>query len=230
MHIIALLHMAFFAVNVAVATPLIHACCINNPNQQPPISSLTKSLFRCPTLTSGLCYGGHPEALNPPLLSNAPSLPKDVFQRIATKAIRGDFGKIPSYKMDLYTRGLSQKAKCNTPVWLTCYFGTEAGGKKDARGNSCTRLTAACNKVPQGTWLWSPRFGFRKVLDTGSRNNDYLARHPLKDSHGHHQWRPAKFWADIWYPEPCVYKGWTDGQTHNLAVIAAIPAKKRGNQ
>ena len=108
------------------------------------------------------------------------SLPKDIFQRTAYKAVHDQFPGIPEWKKELYRIGLSRGVKAKKPVCLTCYYGTEPAGKYDKHDKTCGMRTASANKIPQGAWIWSPKFGFRQILDTGSSRNDILAQHPLR--------------------------------------------------
>ena len=116
-------------------------------------------------------------------------LPSDPFQRCATKALRGDFPGAPQWKLDVYDRGLSLGVTTCYQFLVTAYLGTEPDGRVDSRGNRCTWRTAASNRVPYGSYIWTEQWGIRKVLDCGARSNDKRA-----DRAGCHAW------ADMWFP------------------------------
>ena len=115
-------------------------------------------------------------------------LPADPFQRAATKALRGDFGKLHDWQARGYRLGLAQGVTCTTPIFLTAYYGTEASGKVDSKGNACTYRTCASNKVKRGSYIWT-KYGLRQVLDCGAHFNDRIASR-----------RGANLWVDYWYP------------------------------
>lgn len=115
-------------------------------------------------------------------------LPADPFQRVATKALRGDFGKLQQWQVTGYKRGLEQGVTASTSIWLTAYYGTEGSGKVDSRGNRCTYRTCASNNVKRGSYIWT-RYGLRQVLDCGAKSNDGIARR-----------KGASLWVDYWYP------------------------------
>lgn len=119
----------------------------------------------------------------------ATDLPADPFQRTATKALRGDFEGAPAWKLDVYRRGLSLGVTACCEVLVTAYLGTEPDGRVDRRGKPCTWRTAASNRVPYGSYLWTEEWGVRQVLDCGARSNDRKAERA-----GCH------FWADMWFP------------------------------
>jgi len=119
----------------------------------------------------------------------ADGLPVDPFQRTATKALRGDFGKLQAWQEAGYKRGLEQGVTASTSIWLTAYYGTEGRmGQVDSRGNRCTYRTCASNKVKRGSYIWT-KYGLRQVLDCGAKFNDGIARR-----------KGASLWVDYWYP------------------------------
>ena len=124
------------------------------------------------------------------LLSTTPSpdLPADPFQRAATRALRGDYGKLASWQRAGYAAGLQQGVTASRCLVLTQYNGREASGKRDRHGNPCTLRTCASNRIPQYAWVWTERTGLRQVLDTGARANDRVAR------------ILGGTWVDVWYP------------------------------
>jgi hypothetical protein len=115
-------------------------------------------------------------------------LPHDPFQRCATKALRGDYGRLSGWQRAGYTAGLQQGVTVSRCLVLTQFNGREASGKIDGRGRACTMRTAASNRIPQFSFIWTERTGLRQVLDTGAHSND---------------WRASGLggtWVDIWYP------------------------------
>lgn len=125
------------------------------------------------------------------------ALPKDPGQRVAAKALAGRYGHLSDWHRTGY-RAILHHGKPARLV-LTGYYGTEGSGRTDAHGNRCTLHTAASNKLPQGTWLWTEASGLRRVSDTGSHSNDRRAA------------RKGGTWVDIWWPRPSAARvdGWT---------------------
>lgn len=74
-------------------------------------------------------------------------------------------------------------------VLVTAYVGIEPDGRVDRRGQPCTWRTAASNRVPYGSYIWTEKWGMRQVLDCGARSNDRKAHNAGCD-----------FWVDIWFP------------------------------
>jgi hypothetical protein len=120
--------------------------------------------------------------------ASTPDLPADPFQRTATRALRGDYGKLARWQRAGYAAGLQQGVTASRCLVLTQYNGHEASGKWDGHEHPCTMRTAAANRIPQYAWVWTERTGLRQVLDTGARANDRVAR------------SKGGTWVDIWYP------------------------------
>ena len=112
------------------------------------------------------------------LISTTPSpdLPSDPFQRTATKALRGDYGKLQRWQHEGYSRGLAEGVTASRTLVLTQYNGREASGKIDGHKKPCTMRTCASNRIRQYAWVWTERTGLRQVLDTGALSNDRRAR------------------------------------------------------
>lgn len=124
------------------------------------------------------------------LLGTAPAtdLPADPFQCAAVRALRGDYGKLAPWQRAGYAAGLQQGVTVSRCLVLTQFNGREASGKRDRSGRACTMRTAASNRIPQFSFIWTERTGLRQVLDTGAHSND---------------WRASGLggtWVDIWYP------------------------------
>lgn len=120
--------------------------------------------------------------------SPVPDLPSDPFQYAATKALRGDYGKLATWQREGYTAGLQQGVTVSRCLVLTQFNGREASGKIDRRGRACTMRTAASNRIPEYSYIWTERTGLRQVLDTGASSNDRKAR------------GIGGTWVDIWFP------------------------------
>ena len=126
-------------------------------------------------------------------LAGAPApLPEDPVERVAAKALRGDYGKLEPFQKAGYTK-LSKGQYKTHRVWLTAYSASEGKqGEVDARGRRCTIETLACNKFPLGTVVFVPSESrMRRVLDRGAKSNDRIAKR-----------KGAAFWADRWMPGP----------------------------
>lgn len=119
----------------------------------------------------------------------ATDLPNDPFQRTATKALRGDFGKLHEWQRTGYAHGLKVGVTTGHKFCVTAYLGTEPDGRVDSRGNRCTLRTAASNRVRRGSFVWTERWGIRQVLDRGAASNDRKADRAGCDS-----------WLDLWFP------------------------------
>ena len=121
-------------------------------------------------------------------------LPADSFQRAATKALAGQFGKLKPWQAKGYSLGLKRGVTCSTYVWLTHYSADEGrDGRIDNKGNACTRRTAAANEIPRGSYVWIEAAGeLRQILDSGARRNDRIGRR--KDRRVR-----TPGWVDVWY-------------------------------
>jgi hypothetical protein len=114
----------------------------------------------------------------------------DPFQRTATKALRGDFGKLHDWQRIGYTRGLKLGVTTSHKFLVTAYHAGEGrDGRIDNRGRPCTERTAASNRVKRGSYIWTEAWGIRQVLDCGARSNDRKADRAGCDS-----------WLDLWFP------------------------------
>ena len=119
-----------------------------------------------------------------------PSCPTpDPCQATARAALAGHYGKLAPWQVAGYTLILDRKPIAQGHLLLTHYYPWEPDGKIDCRGRLCTLRTAACNRLPQGTFIWTDAEGLREVRDTGSHRNDTVAA------------RAGKLWADYWWPK-----------------------------
>ena len=119
----------------------------------------------------------------------APGLPSDPFQRCATKAVRGDYGRLAYWQRVGYEEGLRRGATCTTRVWATQFFPAEGYdyGEETRSGYGCSLRVAAATAIPLYSFVWTGRTGIRQVLDTGSPRNDRVARG-----------KGARMWIDFW--------------------------------
>jgi len=136
-------------------------------------------------------------------------LPRDPFQRAATKALAGQFGDLHHWQRDAYARGLCAGVMADRRAWLTAYYGTRPDGKRDRYGNRCTLRHAAARdeQVPRRAYIWTAESGIRQVLDTGAKSNMRRARE-----------KGADVWIDAWLPSPA-HNTWGSTVTP-LAVIS----------
>lgn len=116
-------------------------------------------------------------------------LPADPLQRVAAKALRGDYGKLENWQRVGYEQALKYGG-VKRKIWLTSYY-TEEGFPRGATcrwwGEGCSERVAAANELPGFAFIWIPEVGLRQVLDTGARSNDSVARR-----------KGAHHWVDIW--------------------------------
>ena len=136
-------------------------------------------------------------------------LPRDPFQRAATKALAGQFGELHHWQRDAYARGLASGVTADKRAWLTAYYGNHPDGKRDRYGRPCTLRHAAARdeQVPRRAFVWTAQSGIRQVLDTGARSNISRARK-----------KGADVWIDAWLPSPA-HNSW--GST--VTPLAVIP-------
>ena len=100
-------------------------------------------------------------------------LPTDPFQRVAVRALRGDWGPLPDWKRCAYEWGLVRGVEvCGVakvtsygylwePAWL-------AGGTTCASGARVYVGECAANpEIPFGTIIWTAAYGLARVEDRG---------------------------------------------------------------
>lgn len=119
----------------------------------------------------GLCNSSDAKAIKPSHIAVHVELPKDPFRRAATKALRGDYGKLPGWKRDAYQWGIDNNITCKGKAKVTSYGPWESiamwGGGKTASGSSVNTKGCAANpELKFGTLLWTP-YGLRYVTDRG---------------------------------------------------------------
>lgn len=145
------------------------------------------------------------QAQGPP--GAGPALQEDPFQRAATLALAGKYGKLQTWQREGYARGL--KAHTDKRLLLTAYWLGERGGRIDANGMLCTLKTMASNRIAQRSWVWTELTGIRVVSDTGASSNDRKADRAGCDA-----------WADAWHPtKRAARRAGIDGWTPVDAVV-----------
>jgi len=132
----------------------------------------------------------------------AHALPTCPAQRAATKALRGDFGKLADWQRTGYTKLLTGGAE--RTLVLTAYWpGEGRDGQIDCTGRPLTPGAMASNKIPQGSYVFLPSWGrLFRIVDRGAKRND---NHRACRSSG-------GVWADVWLKRPSEARGrcnWT---------------------
>ena len=130
------------------------------------------------------------------LLTGAPApapapLPEAPAQRIAVKALAGEFGPLAGWQREGYGR-IARGRFVTKRAWRTHYGPYEGRqGRVDAAGRPCTMRTLAANRIPRGAYvLLIERGELRQVLDCGAASNDrrFAARNG------------CEVWVDRWHP------------------------------
>ncbi len=106
-------------------------------------------------------------------------------QRVATKALRGDYGPLAAWQRKGYTailRGTEPRL-----LVVTGYWHGEEGGTTTAAGTHCKPGVLASNKLPRWSYVYMPTWGrLFRVEDCGSPRNDSKAS------------RLGGTWVDVW--------------------------------
>ena len=139
------------------------------------------------------------------------SLPTDLFQRCAVRALRGDFGPLQSWQVVGYSQALAY-TPVKRRVWTTTYF-SEEGAPRGSQCRwwdaGCSERVASCNEAPGFAFLWCPATGLRQVLDTGADSNDSRARNR----------EGADGWADFWEEHEGILFGDENGGTREVWAV-----------
>ena len=123
------------------------------------------------------------------LLLATPDLPTDPLQRVAAKALRGDYGKLAEWQVIGYQQAL-RHGGVRKRIWLTTYYpeeGFRRGQPCRWWDRGCSERVAAANELPAYAFVYIEGVGLRQVLDTGAARNDIIARR-----------KGAEHWIDIW--------------------------------
>jgi len=109
-----------------------------------------------------------------------PPLPECPAQRVAHKALRGDYGKLAQWQREGYQAFADGQPKF-LRAWRTYYSAHEGRqGQVDALGGRCdpTR-TLAANALPMRSYvlILGPETKLRQVRDRGAKRNDRVFAH-----------------------------------------------------
>lgn len=119
-------------------------------------------------------------------------LPENPIQRVAHKALKGEYGNLEDWQYKAYKYALAQEASVNGVAWVTSYGPWEGFmfGEACAFGYGCSDSTAAANLIPSHYYVlielpdgWEAR----RIEDCGAKRNDFLARR-----------KGAQVWIDRW--------------------------------
>ncbi len=121
-------------------------------------------------------------------------LPADPVQRVAAKALAGDFGVLTDWQRQGYTKLLYLDGEPEKKLaWITCYSEFDPGcNRTTASGREVSMRVAAMLDVPFATWVLvslPEGYQLRQVMDRGSRANQ-----------GRAEQRGATVWCDLYYP------------------------------
>ncbi len=150
------------------------------------------------------------------LLTVAADLPADPVQRVAKKALAGEFGVLEQWQHNAYTYALAQKATVSGTAWVTHYTPREGfyRGKAVRWGQGCSERVAAAIMIDRSWYgglplgkrdrpgldrsrqVWTGDYilvelptgwQVRQILDTGAMWNLPMARRKGSD-----------IWLDFW--------------------------------
>jgi len=122
-------------------------------------------------------------------------------QRVAVKALAGDYGKLAGWQV----KGYRAILRGTTPrlLVITGYWRGERGGTYRAVGGKCRVGTLASNKLPRWSYVYMPTWGrLFRVEDCGAKSNDRRAE---VTRHG-----GGAVWADVWLGDGLKAKGRCD--------------------
>ncbi len=119
-------------------------------------------------------------------------LPANPVQRVAHKALSGEYGKLEDWQYKAYKYALAQGANVDGVAWVTSYGPWEGFmfGEACAFGYGCSDSTAAANLIPSHYYVLielPEGWEVRRIEDRGARRNDFLARR-----------KGAQVWIDRW--------------------------------
>ena len=96
-----------------------------------------------------------------------PTLSQDPLQRCAQKVLRGDFGPVPAWKLDIYKRvierGTTVSGKARKTNFCRSCAGTNCCDGSRVRAGIC----AASRNIPTHSVVWVECVGLLLVTDTG---------------------------------------------------------------
>ena len=120
---------------------------------------------------TGASHGQQAEARVPDVTTDAAPatevLPADQLQRCATKALRGDFGHVPAWKLALYRGVIERGVTVQCRIKRTNYC-PKCSGRTCADGSRVRRgICAAPERIPMHSIVWTATDGILNVCDRG---------------------------------------------------------------
>ena len=156
-------------------------------------------------LTAGLCAGREDNSASSAKSETADTgrkhdvgnndgkqLPANPVQRVAQKALKGEYGNLEDWQYKAYKYALAQDADIDGVAWVTSYGPWEGFrfGEACAFGYGCSDSTAAANLIPSHYYVLielPDGWEVRRIEDRGAKRNDLLARR-----------KGAQVWIDRW--------------------------------
>ena len=119
-------------------------------------------------------------------------MPENPVKRVATKALRGEYGNLEDWQYKAYKYALAQNAEVDGLAWVTSYGPWEGFmfGEACAYGYGCTDSTAAANLLPAHYYVLielPDGWEVRRIEDCGAKYNDKIAGR-----------KGAEVWIDRW--------------------------------
>ena len=155
------------------------------------------------------------------LVSNAypADLPANPVQRVAEKALDGQFGELAHWQEQGYEK-LLRVTPIKKLAWITVYNENDLGcNKTGASGRHVSHRMAAMIDKPWGTWVLvdlDTGYQLRQIFDTGSRRNIWRAQNPKKCGSNR---PPAQTWIDLYYSPSAML---TLKEKHNQSWVRPI--------
>lgn len=119
-------------------------------------------------------------------------LPRDPLQRVAERAIRGQFGPLRDWQRDGYQQALLTGATVQGRAWVTGYYPWECGSNRTHSGRKPSLRSAAVQQKDFHRlvyrYIWTEAYGLRVIEDSGANRNTRVARH-----------RGASIWCDYYW-------------------------------
>lgn len=154
-----------------------------------------------------------------PIVAQTPDLPTDPLQRVAQKALRGDFGVIPAWKLAIYRKVVEKGLTAEKVAKRTSYC-RKCAGTRCADGSRVRRgICAASPNIPMHSVIWLASDGLLKVCDRGGLVQVGRARWRGKWYNCTKGNETANF--DVWKPR-CVGHCWTGPGTMRRVPWALI--------
>jgi hypothetical protein len=121
------------------------------------------------------------------------TLPTDPLQACATRAMRGDFGRLKPWQELGYRQALATGATVQGSAWVTSYYPWEHDGHRTRSGRKPSHRSAAVQsrdfKRQVFRFCWTGAYGLRIVEDSGANRNTRYARHKGADAWLDYYWQ-----------------------------------------